>query len=210
MDRDSCNHTIECLLKNDKVHYEAVAPYFASSYMTLISIVQSISLYVLLDKNFEKIYRFNKTDWWMAWESLITLFVISIIWHRYVAHTQYLAWPLKMIDTLIPLGFGILQYNLIISCGEGPFIFSYAFMLIFALGAVAYVNALRHLNNQQRKKLSGIAARIIVYFINKFKDVRNSEEENFSDVYRQHFCNVEDIGRMDVILRRPVVSGKSL
>lgn len=167
-------------MKPYKQQFEAVAPYFASSYTTLVSIVQSISLYTLLDKNFDKALN-NLT---VAWESLITLLVICIIWHRYIAHTQYLAWRLKPMDTLIPLTFGILQFFMVISCDKYDLAtFSYGFSLIFLLGWIAYINAIHRFREKES------SAHILLWSIKKTFCIGHQEYETgtFGTLFTRHF-----------------------
>ena len=51
----------------------------------------------------------NGIPWPVIIKSVLTLSVISIIWHRYVLDNNFVAWKLTGIDTLIPFLFAILQ-----------------------------------------------------------------------------------------------------
>ena len=170
--KEKCAKGLQCLFKNDKVLYEPIAPYFASSYMTVVSMVQSIALYQLLSKNFPSCF----DDINIFLKSIIIVLVIALIWQRYVAHTQYLAWRLKIIDTIIPFGFGILQYSMIIYSKDSSNFkwFSLSFVSIFVLGFFAYKNAIR-----------------------RFKESKGNKH-----VFMQHFCNIADIQSIYAFLER--------
>jgi hypothetical protein len=119
-----------------KVLYEPVAPYFADTYNTLVSVVQGFALGAL-------VYVFSKEiNLLIILKSIVTGGTICIIWHRFVHHVQYIAWGLRIIDTLIPMSFAVLQYWLILTIPEEKILtFSIAITCIFFLGVITYINA---------------------------------------------------------------------
>lgn len=122
-------------VKLKKVLHEPVAPYFANMYNTLISIVQGVALGSL----FCIISSQKDLNRLIVCKSIITLLVMCTIWHRYVTHTQYIAWRLGIFDTLIPILFAMLQFLLVLAIPISIFYFSVAFTAIFILGFFAYL-----------------------------------------------------------------------
>lgn len=133
-------------LKLKKVLHEPVAPYFANTYNTLISVVQSLALGALLyivKKEFNLLIVLPK--------SIVTFGVICVIWHRYVINTQYIAWRLSFLDTLIPMCFALGQFWLILTIPKTAFDFSLALICLSILGFFAYLNATLRLKGTKLK-----------------------------------------------------------
>lgn len=125
-------------LKRRQVLYEPIAPYFANTYNTLVSVVQGVALAALF-------YIFSKEEFnpLIISKCIVAFGVICIIWHRFVVHTQYIAWRLTSIDTLIPMSFAMIQFGLILTIPKTILIFSLVITFIFILGLGAYLNATR-------------------------------------------------------------------
>jgi hypothetical protein len=127
----------KCTQLKKKSLHEPVAPYFATSYITLVSVVQGLALGALVYLFYDK----GRYDLRTILESSISFGLICIIWHRYVIHTQYIAWRLSFFDTLIPISFAITQYWLSISIYTELNCFSIAFTANCIVGLAAYLNA---------------------------------------------------------------------
>ncbi len=122
------------------VLHEPVAPYFASVYNTLVSVVQAFAIGGLL------IHVSQQPDISASIiaKSIITLLVIGLIWHRYITHDQYISWRLDMFDTLVPLGFAWTQYWLITNIRNeagSTFDFSLWLTITTVWGFLAYLNS---------------------------------------------------------------------
>lgn len=90
---------------------EAVAPYFASVHVELISIVQGFALYMLVSQNVLAFPTFANWDWPYFLRGL-TVFLLEIaLWHAYVTQLAYVA-TLHWAHTLFPFLFGLLQFIL--------------------------------------------------------------------------------------------------
>lgn len=121
----------EC--KKYRASHEAIAPYFADSYNTLLSVVQGVALGALTYNFFTS----EKISQLIIAKSIVSFGVICITWHRYVVHTQYIAWRLGFIDTLIPMLFAPLQFWLTWTIPKTIFDFSLAFLFTTILGLLA-------------------------------------------------------------------------
>ncbi len=130
-----------------KVLHEPVAPYFANTYNTLISVVQGLALGALL---YTVKSEFNLL---IVPKSIVTFGVICVIWHRYVINIQYLAWSLSFFDTLIPMCFALGQFWLILTIPKTAFDFSLAIICLSILGFFAYLNATLRLKGTELKEL---------------------------------------------------------
>ncbi len=126
-----------------KVLYEPVAPYFVSSYNTLISIVQSLALAALFWM-INELFQNNSLNIFVICELIIAFLIICLGWHRYITHNQYLAWSVGLPDTIIPMGFALLQIFLILSIPTTIFYFSLCMTALFVWGSIAYLNSLYH------------------------------------------------------------------
>ncbi|WP_200383198.1 hypothetical protein [Thiococcus pfennigii] len=126
-----------------KLLYEPIAPYFTNTYNTLISVVQGIALASLFFVIQGAIDESGLSGFPILgiWKILIAFCFASLVWHRYVVHDQYLVWPLDIVDTLIPMGFAVLQMILMLYIFRETFVFSGVLGLLCFLGAIAYKNA---------------------------------------------------------------------
>lgn len=127
------------------VLYEPVAPYFTNTYNTLISVVQGVTMGFLLNmlsNNFEINGAFDPV---LFTKFLVTFLMGCLLWHRYIVHSQYLAWRLGIIDTIIPMVFALIQVLLITVIPREEAIFFFSFItLFFFWGAIAYLNAMNN------------------------------------------------------------------
>ncbi|MGH7951268.1 MAG: hypothetical protein ACREFE_05040 [Limisphaerales bacterium] len=135
--------------------FEPIAPYFADAYNTLTSVVQSLALGFLgieVSKNF---FENSPSDlqiskWFIIARLLLIFFAICILWHRYITHNQFDAWRLDWVDTMIPLGFSLLEVFLILAVPKNLTQFSFWFTCISFWGIVAYLNAIRKHNSKHK------------------------------------------------------------
>jgi hypothetical protein len=136
---------------------EAVAPYFASVHVELISIVQGFALYMLVQQNVVAFPSFAGWDWPYFLRGL-TVFLLAIaLWHAYVTKLAYVA-TLHWAHTLFPFLFGVLQFMLANPIVLKPstdwrnlsyFIFLVSMTAV--TGAFAYFNTwYQHRNNRTR------------------------------------------------------------
>ena len=121
-----------------KVFHTAVAPYFADTYNTLVSVVQGVVLGALFYA-FTKQTEFNLL---FSLKAFVVFLSACLMWHRYITHTQFAAWKLSFTDTLIPMGFAIVQFLLILTImkEESTFWFSLTFTSLTLVGIMAYAN----------------------------------------------------------------------
>jgi hypothetical protein len=125
-----------------KVLHEPVAPYFAATYNTLLSIVQGFALGALV----LTLAQHGATKITLP-KAFVIWWIIALVWHRHATHVQYLAWRLGIFDTLIPLGFAVLQFLVIFSIPRSAFEFSVWVATLPLLGFLAYLNSYFHYNN---------------------------------------------------------------
>lgn len=126
-----------------KIFFEPVAPYFVTTYNTLISVVQGVALAALFSIIHEAITK-SKLELLIACKVFIAFLIICLGWHSYITHNQYLAWQIRVRDTLVPMVFALLQILLILSILEGMFYFSLSMTALFSGGCIAYLNSMYH------------------------------------------------------------------
>ncbi len=118
-----------------------ISSYFSDAYNTLISVVQGLALGGLFVVLADPVYRTSSIFWPRFF---LAFLIINTIWHRYISETQYVAWRLTPVDTLIPMSFAILQGIAILAIRSDPWAFALGFAAILLWGAVAYQNGLKH------------------------------------------------------------------
>jgi len=150
--------------KYNKTIHHAVAPYFAQTYITLLSVVQGLVLGFL----FQEFYKFidnkicvsnkdfiqelisvfytcgsgsNQGNLNFLLKFILLFSMIGLLWHRYVVHTQYLAWQLRAFDTLILMSFSLIQYLLVLSLQKSILTFAEFTTIFYLLGLRAYLHA---------------------------------------------------------------------
>lgn len=127
-----------------KILHEPIAPYFASTYNTLMSVVLGVSIGMLFSVLFWKVSNFSTI---ILVKAIVSGLFIGLVWHRYVTHTQHIVWRLGMFDTVIPMGFAGLQLYMISMIQQNAFKFSMSVFFISVWGFFAYLNAhLKHNN----------------------------------------------------------------
>jgi len=90
---------------------EAVACYFSTVHVEMISIVQGFALFMLISQNVSQVPSFGNLDWAYFFRGL-TVFLLAIaLWHAYVTQLAYVA-TLHWLHTLFPFLFGVLQFML--------------------------------------------------------------------------------------------------
>ncbi len=125
---------------------EAVAPYFATVHVEMISIVQGFVLYKLVEYNVIAFPTFADWDWPYFLRGL-TVFLLAIaLWHAYVTQLAYVA-TLHWAHTLFPFLFGVLQFILTKPQVLQPSIgwknlsyFLFLVSMVAVTGAAAYMN----------------------------------------------------------------------
>jgi hypothetical protein len=110
---------------------------FATSYLTLLSIIQGTALATL----------FLKVDYLIGKESFhapqlvmaIGLFLaIVLLWNQYQMGVELYYWTSQLLDAFIPFSFGIAEFTAILGLEHGGMIVLIAFGTFFALGILAF------------------------------------------------------------------------
>ncbi|HEY3278592.1 MAG TPA: hypothetical protein VGJ94_18385 [Syntrophorhabdaceae bacterium] len=127
-----------------------LAPYFADTYNTLNSVVQGVVLGALFFAFTEQEGNIPPLFYLKAFLVFLTT---CLMWHRYVTHTQWVAWRLNLIDTLIPMGFAVTQLFVIWTMMKNshPRYFSQAFTVLTIMGTIAYWRALSKVKSVEKE-----------------------------------------------------------
>lgn len=134
--------------------FEPVAPYYADAYNTLSSIVQGLALgvygYEVAKLFFEVPSPFADPKLSMTavvCKLMIAFLSICVLWHRYITHDQFYAWRLGVLDTIIPIVFGLLEILLILTIAKAFVYFASIFACLSTWGIVAYINTIHRHND---------------------------------------------------------------
>ncbi len=128
---------------------DLVSNYFASIYLTFISLLQGIALSQLVPQMFTyfKIAEHPWTDIHVL-PLTIMLLIIFIVWHHYAISIFFLRWFPNIIDTIIPFIVGIGQFVLISYLVINNSLsdmnieaWTKGFAIFFIVGSVAYFAA---------------------------------------------------------------------
>ena len=92
---------------------EAILPYQASIYVTVLNIIQCIALAFWINETRDIMIK-NELSLVWALRSAVALVTIFIVWHRYVNEIQYL-WRISWNDTLAPFFIGITECIIVFS-----------------------------------------------------------------------------------------------
>ena len=144
---------------NEKILlYEPVATYYADVYNTLISVVQGVALggFIYVLSSFIELIRLDlkiTVHANMLMKAIVIFLIISLIWHRYVMHNQYLVWRIGVWDAIIPMLFAVLQISLALSMNSIE-CFCCWLSLLYFLGFFAYYNVVYHYNANKRTMLN--------------------------------------------------------
>ena len=126
-----------------------VAPYFSSIYNTLVSIVCGVALGSLLTKFFQNLPANHVLYYWRVVNAFL---IITIIWHHYIIHNQFVAWDIGWRDTLIPFGFaGLLMLLVYVVTIKNIVWLSYVFTFLCFGGWFAYYNSTRELRENKKR-----------------------------------------------------------
>lgn len=129
-----------------------VSPYFSTVYITLISIICALSLGVLLGNFFDDI---SDISIFLTFKTIITAFVIALVWHNYTVYNQFGAWDIELSDTALPFIFAIFLMFMVSSVNyEDITYFIFSFSLINMTFACAYTYAIKRINNSKNLILS--------------------------------------------------------
>lgn len=132
---------------------EAVLPYQAGIYVTVLNIIQCIALAFLINEVRGLAIR-NEWGLYSMLRSALALVIILVVWYRYVAESQYL-WPMSWLDTLIPFFIGITE-SAIVFCIDAEkvplqiFIGSILFLQLLTMLAYGYAYLKRSLKITER------------------------------------------------------------
>lgn len=120
---------------------EAITPYQAGIYVTVLNIIQCIALAFLINEIREATVS-GELGMVLLARSAVALTIILVIWHRYVSESQYL-WPMSWWDTIIPFAMGIGECAVVFSTSaKVPLFWFLGFVaLVEAADALAYWNA---------------------------------------------------------------------
>lgn len=168
-----------------KVLHDPLSNYIASTYNTLLSVVQGVSLggvFYVITVLSEK----NLMDWVSIIKLAVVICLIALLWHRYVVHNQFAIWRLEIQDTIIPMVFGTFQFWLVLAILKDVAWFSGALASISAVGVVAYINTV-----WRYKKPETIAL-----FKEHFKD----EEERFGEILHDSILQFQKVAIVSMIV----------
>lgn len=132
---------------------EAITPYQAGIYVTVLNIIQCIALAFLINEVKEAAVKGN-LGLIFGIRSVVALTIILVMWHRYVSESQYL-WPMSWWDTIIPFSMGIGECAVVFSTSAGTILtwFLGFITLIEGVGAFAYGHAYIKRNLEITEKL---------------------------------------------------------
>lgn len=162
-----------------KCFHEPPFPYFASVYMTLLSVIQGIFFSCVIISCSENIdfnlFYFDE----FFYQKINVLIVITLIWHNYINHHQLIGWQLNILDSFIIILFGLIQGIMIFSLNQhilSHIYFSIVGVLI--LGTFAYWYAEKQIQKEyvqtilieHYKKCSGNQAINVYYFLVGFEN----------------------------------------
>lgn len=129
---------------------EPITPYCTDAYNTLISVVHGVSLGALaLVPDYRKME--GNVFFWA--NVCVAFVVICVIWHRYCVENQYIAWTLRLPDTIIPMLFGLVEVYMVLSVAGTPEDTCLSYALLFLLGSFAYSNSIKRHNNWKARTI---------------------------------------------------------
>ena len=117
---------------------------FTPIYLTVIGIIQSVSLGILADKTFSNISCFNLTELVTILPySLISLFMIIVVFYEYTWFVAVLMWRPRILDAIIPfaLGFSEIAPMFYLTDPKHWYLWIGIFLIIASL---AFINTLIH------------------------------------------------------------------
>lgn len=132
---------------------EAIIPYQAGIYVTVLNIIQCIALAFLINEAREVVIR-GELSLVFVMRAAVALIIILVIWHRYVCESQYL-WPMSWWDTIIPFSMGISECAVVFSTSETVSLFWFLLFIAFieSIGSFAYRHAYVKRNLEITEKL---------------------------------------------------------
>ena len=121
---------------------EAVLPYQSGIYVTVLNIIQCITLAFLIVEVREAVSK-DELGLKCMGRALLALAIILVIWHRYTAEMQYL-WQITWTDTVGPFSMGLIECVIVFLINDTKvsliwFVGSILFLQIFAIET--YVDA---------------------------------------------------------------------
>ena len=109
--------------------FEAILPYQASVYVTVLNIIQCIAFGFLVIE-VKDIVNKNEFGLISILRGVNTFVIILFVWYRYVAEFQYL-WPMSFMDTIIPFLIGFITKCPSTETVESTFILTQSSILYF-------------------------------------------------------------------------------
>ncbi|HXW50927.1 MAG TPA: hypothetical protein VEJ41_02960 [Candidatus Acidoferrales bacterium] len=110
---------------------------FATSYLTLLSIIQGTALATLflkVDSLISK-HSFHAPQLVMAVGLMLT---VILFWNQYLMGVELYYWPSQLFDAFIPFSLGIAEFSAILGLEHGGVIMLVAFGAFFALAVLAF------------------------------------------------------------------------
>ena len=144
---DGCKIQID--LMNDILTKKPIFSYFSTIYNTLISIVCGVAIGALFTDEMINFEIFHNPILFL--KVLNISIIVCIVWHHYIVHTQFVAWEIGTIDTIIPFMFACLLM-LSVKTLDSNSILGYALFLtaFFFLACIAYINSFISLNDKEK------------------------------------------------------------
>ncbi|OGZ66842.1 MAG: hypothetical protein A3C58_01190 [Candidatus Staskawiczbacteria bacterium RIFCSPHIGHO2_02_FULL_34_10] len=126
--------------------FEAILPYQASVYVTVLNIIQCIAFGFLVIE-VKDIVNKNEFGLISILRGVNTFVIILFVWYRYVAEFQYL-WPMSFMDTIIPFLIGVVECMIIFSVNPNSVSMKYfvgyiMFLQFIAIWAYYYASKKR-------------------------------------------------------------------
>ncbi len=115
--------------------FEAILPYQASVYVTVLNIIQCIALAFLINEARDIIHK-NELSLVFILRGANAFVIILFVWHRYIGEFQYL-WPMSFIDTVIPFLIGATECVIVFSVNPNGVSMKYFVMYIMSLQCLA-------------------------------------------------------------------------
>ena len=164
-----------------KVLHEPVAPYVVNVYNTLMHLVEGLVLaaifYVItIQPHITPIIISNL---------IICLVVVISSWHGYITYNQYSVMRASILNTIIPIGFGVAQVALVLTISQPIYIFTLFLIPCFVIIIIQYWENINKHNKPIAFKIwkahfKDIGSQFAKDF---FDELRRYEKESVSKIY---------------------------
>jgi len=119
---------------------------FPSIFLTLMSIIQGVTLSMWGTKTFNRLFSSDNLDWAFLPYGLLTFLILVIVWHEYMLAALVNRWVPSWCDSLIPFFLGAAEIVLIMFMGDPRWFIG--LMVVLVIGALAYLNTYQHVKDR--------------------------------------------------------------